>query len=76
MITDYFQASFLAIVQGISEFIPVSSSGHLNILEIIVNRNYSRNLLYETTAHMGSLLALLLYLYKNDHFTKTGSGQT
>ena len=27
-------------------------------------------MLYETTAHMGSLLALLLYLYKNDHFSK------
>jgi undecaprenyl-diphosphatase len=35
-----------------------------------VNNENSRNLLYETTAHMASLLALLLYLLKNDHFSK------
>jgi len=68
--TNYLFYSIYSIFQGVTEFIPVSSSGHLNILEIIVNRNYARNLLYETTAHMGSLLALLLYLYKNDHFSK------
>lgn len=68
--TNYVFYSIYSVFQGVTEFIPVSSSGHLNILEIIVNRNYSRNLLYETTAHMGSLLALLLYLYKNDHFSK------
>ena len=68
--TNYLFYSIYSVFQGVTEFIPVSSSGHLNILEIIVNRNYSRNLLYETTAHMGSLLALLLYLYKNDHFSK------
>ena len=69
--TNYIFYPIYSIIQGITEFIPISSSGHLNILEIIVNNENSRNLLYETTAHMASLLALLLYLLKNDHFSKT-----
>ena len=68
--TNYIFYPIYSIIQGITEFIPISSSGHLNILEIIVNNENSRNLLYETTAHMASLLALLLYLLKNDHFSK------
>jgi undecaprenyl-diphosphatase len=67
--TNYIFYPIYSIIQGITEFIPISSSGHLNILEIIVNNENSRNLLYETTAHMASLLALLLYLLKNDHFS-------
>ena len=30
---DWLQVVFLAIVQGIAEFLPVSSSGHLNVLQ-------------------------------------------
>ena len=69
--TNYIFYTIYSMIQGITEFIPISSSGHLNILEIIVNNENSRNLLYETTAHMASLLALLLYLLKNEHFSNT-----
>ncbi len=66
--TDYLFYSLYSIIQGITEFIPVSSSGHLNMMEILKNNNYERNFLNETTAHFASLLALLLYLLKNSHF--------
>ena len=62
---------FYGLMQGITEFIPISSSGHLNIFEIFYKNSESRNFLYETTAHFASLLALLLYLFANKHFSKS-----
>ena len=68
MTVDYLFYTFYSIIQGITEFIPISSSGHLNLLELIYNKGSSRNYLYETTAHFSSLLALILYLYRQNHF--------
>ena len=62
---------FYGLIQGITEFIPISSSGHLNILEILYRNLESRNYLYETSAHFASLLALLLYLFTNKHLSKS-----
>ena len=69
--TDFhFFYIFYGLIQGVTEFIPISSSGHLNIIEIFFKEVESRNYLYETSAHFSSLLALLIYLYKNDHLSK------
>ena len=68
MTNENFFYIFYSIIQGITEFIPISSSGHLNIVELIFVNLEERNFLYETTAHFSSLLALLLYLYKNKYF--------
>ena len=62
---------FYGLIQGITEFIPISSSGHLNILEILFKSSESRSFLYETSAHFASLLALLIYLSANKHFSKS-----
>jgi len=62
---------FYGLIQGITEFIPISSSGHLNILEIFFKSLESRNYQYETSAHFASLLALLMYLFANKYFSKS-----
>ena len=67
MTVDYLFYTFYSIIQGITEFIPISSSGHLNLLELLYNKGNSRNYLYETTAHFSSLLALVFYFYKQNH---------
>ena len=68
MTNENFFYIFYSIIQGITEFIPISSSGHLNLIEFIFVSSGVRNFLYETTAHFSSLLALLLYLFKNKYF--------
>jgi undecaprenyl-diphosphatase len=68
MTNENFFYIFYSIIQGITEFIPISSSGHLNIIELIFVNLEERNFLYETTAHFSSLLALLIYLFKNKYF--------
>ena len=50
MTIDYLFYALYSIIQGITEFIPISSSGHLNFAELLYNNNNSRNYLYETTA--------------------------
>ena len=62
---------FYGFLQGFTEFIPISSSGHLNIIDIFYKNTESRNYLYETSAHFASLLALLIYLFVHKYFSKS-----
>jgi undecaprenyl-diphosphatase len=60
MLSDIIEIIILSIVQGISEFLPVSSSAHLNIIEIIFKFN-SNSLMIDVSLHLGSLLAIIFY---------------
>ena len=60
MISKYFEASVLALVQGFSEFIPVSSSAHLLIISKVYEFNIS-SLQLDISLHLGSLLAIIYY---------------
>ena len=57
------QAIVLAIVQGITEFLPVSSSGHLVLSSWIFDWP-DQGLVYDAAVHMGTLLAVLIYFRK------------
>ena len=63
MLTDVIEIIILSIVQGISEFLPISSSAHLNIIEIIFKFN-SNSLMIDVSLHLGSLLAIIFYFKK------------
>ena len=63
MISYYSQIVILSIVQGISEFIPVSSSAHLLILSSLNNYNFA-SLEIDVSLHLGSLIAILFYFRK------------
>lgn len=54
---------FLGILQGVTEFLPVSSSGHLVLFEHLSNR--TPNLAVNIGMHMGSLLAIM-WFYRHD----------
>ena len=55
---------FLSIIQGVTEFIPVSSSAHLILLSNYLNFN-NQNLTLDISLHLGSLLAIIFYFKKD-----------
>ena len=63
---DFFQLIILSIVQGITEFLPISSSAHLIILPKLFNWN-DQGLLLDVSMHFGSLLAVSVFFVKNSN---------
>ncbi|MFQ6804754.1 MAG: undecaprenyl-diphosphate phosphatase [Lachnospiraceae bacterium] len=49
----------MGIVQGITEFLPVSSSGHLAVIGRLLNIQEEAGLSFEVLLHVGTLLAVL-----------------
>ena len=56
---DYFNAIIFGVVQGITEFVPISSSGHLVILHRIIDLPIQNELAFDVILHFASLLFLL-----------------
>ena len=66
MISDFFEIFLLSIIQGVSEFLPISSAAHLIVASNIYEfRNQS--LLIDISLHLGSLVAILFY-FKDEIF--------
>ena len=61
---DWFQVTFLALIQGLTEFLPVSSSGHL-ILPAQIFGWADQGLAFDVAVHVGTLLAVMLYFNKD-----------
>ena len=59
------ESIFLGIVQGITEFLPVSSSGHLAILENIFHIETNGSMLFDIMLHLGTLVAVFIVYHKD-----------
>ena len=66
MFQDFIEIIILSAVQGISEFLPISSSAHLIIVSNLYNLKAS-SLLIDISLHLGSLLAIIFF-FKKDLF--------
>ena len=55
----YLEAMLLAVIQGLTEFLPISSSAHLILFSEFMSSN--QNLFYDVSLHLGTLIAVCLY---------------
>jgi undecaprenyl-diphosphatase len=62
---DILRAIVLGIVQGLTEFLPISSSGHLIIARELFGWDFEDDLTFDVALHMGTLLAVLIY-FRNE----------
>jgi undecaprenyl-diphosphatase len=60
------QVVILAIVQGLTEFLPISSSGHLVLVPTFLGWA-DQGLIFDVAVHFGSLIAVLLFFRKDIH---------
>ena len=64
MTFDFFEIFLLSTIQGISEFIPVSSSAHLFLISDFYNFKV-QSLITDIGLHLGSLLAIITYFHSD-----------
>ena len=63
---DFLLSILLGIVEGLTEFLPVSSTGHLRIVEAFFNLNLHDSFwkMYTIVIQLGAILALPVYFWR------------
>lgn len=61
---EWFEALILGIVQGLTEYLPVSSSGHLTIGSALFGVEAAENLTFTIVVHVATVLSTLVILWK------------
>ena len=63
MISDFFLALLLALIQGLTEFLPVSSSAHLLFPSLLFGAK-DFGIVFDISVHAGTLAAVIYYFKK------------
>ena len=62
---DVIKAAILGLTQGLAEFLPISSSGHLNLLEMLLRVDLEQQLLFNILLHVGTLVAVVAVFWRD-----------
>ncbi len=62
---SFIQSILMGLIQGLTEFLPVSSSGHLAIFKNLFHVNVETGLLFDVLLHIGTLVAVCIVYYKD-----------
>ena len=61
---EWFEALILGLIQGLTEYLPVSSSGHLAIGSALFGIEGEENLAFTIVVHVATVLSTLVILWK------------
>ncbi len=61
----YINSIIFGIVQGITEFLPISSSGHLVILHKLINLPIQNELVFDVALHLATLFAVIVFFWQD-----------
>ena len=70
---SFWEAILMGVIQGLTEFLPVSSSGHLALFKILFHVETDTGILFDVLLHLGTLIAVFVAFYK-DIFRMIGEG--
>lgn len=59
------QAVLMGLIQGLTEFLPVSSSGHLALFKLLFGVETDTGILFDVLLHVGTLLAICVVYYRD-----------
>jgi len=62
---NFIEGILLGVLQGLTEFLPVSSSGHLVIVQSLISGFQQPGVLFDVMLHFGTLIAVILYFKKD-----------
>lgn len=60
---ELIKVGILAVFQGVAEFLPISSSGHLQVLQFLLGFDPESNIFLSVVLHAGTLLAILIFYF-------------
>ena len=64
---SYLTAIFLGFIQGVAEFLPISSSGHLAVLQNVFHLQTAENghMFFDVLLHLGTVIAIIVVYWKD-----------
>ena len=62
---EYIYSIIFGFIQSLTEFLPISSSGHLVIFHKIITDAFLNNLTFDVILHGGTLLAVIIYFWED-----------
>jgi undecaprenyl-diphosphatase len=62
---DYLESVLVALLQGITEFLPISSSGHIVVAQALLDQDLELGMVFNIITHAGTLGSIVIYFYKD-----------
>ncbi|MEX2368034.1 MAG: undecaprenyl-diphosphate phosphatase [Balneolaceae bacterium] len=62
---DYLESFLIALLQGVTEFLPISSSGHIVMAQALLGQDLELGVTFNIIVHFGTLFSIILFFYQD-----------